>query len=333
MSNKKFVRRLIGLAAGIMLCIPASAQEDLTLCFEGWKQYQAGKYTESLALYESCLAAGRLTTISTANTYRNMGMAFNAIKEHSRAIQHYDKSLALNPPDPWNDHVNRGNAWSSSGDYAKAISDYERALQLRPDLGAVYFNRGIVHERPGNIDKAKADIATGYEKGFRSPQIVERMAYYQLPLQASDKLDPTKPIETTELLSGALMQIATSSNGKATCFEKDLTLADIRPEVQRELSKSGIQKPSLNQAANAFYTLNPCPFSASGKALRVASQNDVEGIWLNPESSQKYRYSPQSPAWQQFRALPVKCESVGFYPNGEMRTARLAGTQVTCQFR
>jgi hypothetical protein len=112
-----------------------------------------------------------------------------------------------------------------------------------------------------------------------------------------------------------------------------LTLADFRPEVQRELSKSGIQKPTLNQVANAFYTLYPCPFSAVVKPLRVASQNDVEGVWLNPETAQKYRFSPQSPAWQQFRALPINCEGVGFYPNGEMRVARLVGTQVTCQFR
>ena len=215
----------------------------------------------------------------------------------------------------------------------KALADYETALQVKPNFNNAYFNRGIVYEQLGKTEKAKADILLAYENGLRAPQIIERMAYYQLPTSSAEKLDPNKPIESTELLSGVLLQLVSTARGKFTCFEKDLTLADVRPAVQSELRRSGVPAPTANQVAKAFYTMYPCPFSPNRPQLQTATQKDLEGVWLYPESSQKYRFPPQSPAWQQARLLPIKCEGIGFYPEGEMRTTRIAGTQAPCTFK
>lgn len=326
-------RLAVMASVGLLVSTTAQSQENISLCVQGWNSYQRGLYDQAISLYEDCIKTGNLSLASTAKTYRNIGMAHNAKKDRTRAIASYNRALELNPSDPWSDYVNRGNAWSAAGEYNKALDDYETALKLKPEFDHAYFNRGIVFERLGNIEKAKADILVAYEKGLRTPQIIERMTYYQLPTKSAEKLDPNKPIESTESLSGVLMQLATTANGKATCFEKNLTLADIRPAVQDELRRNGIQSPNLNQVATAFYTLYPCPFSPNRVELRSATQKDVEGVWLNPESSQKYRFPPQSLAWQQNRLLPIKCEAVGFYPDGEMRVTRIAGLQAVCGFK
>jgi tetratricopeptide (TPR) repeat protein len=329
---KKYRLTLIALI-GFIISMTAQSQESTGLCSQGWSSYQSGQYDQALSLYDNCMKTGNLSQGNLARTYRNIGIAYNAKKDTARAIASYNQALALNPLDPWNDHVNRGNAWSAAGDYDKALADYETALQVKPNFNNAYFNRGIVYERLGKTEKAKADISLAYENGLRTQQIIERMAYYQLPTSSAEKLDPNKPIESTEILSGVLLQLVTTANGKITCFEKDLTLADVRPAVQSELRRSGVPAPTANQVARVFYTMYPCPFSPNRPQLQTAIQKDLEGAWLYPESSQKYRFPPQSPAWQQARALPIKCEGLGFYTEGEMRTTRIAGTQAACTFR
>ena len=160
--------------------MPSFAQEDLTLCMSGLKNQQAGQYDQATLDLENCVKTGNLSQGNLARTYRILGQNHNSKKDYVRAIGMYNQALALNPNDPWNDYVNRGNALSGSGDFQKAIADYDEALKLSPNLGAAYFNRGIVYEKLGQIDKAKADISLGYQKGFRSPQIAERMSYYKL---------------------------------------------------------------------------------------------------------------------------------------------------------
>lgn len=332
MKIKNYRLTLIALM-GFVISMTAQSQENTSSCDQGWSSYQSGQYDQALSLYESCMKTGNLSQVSLAKTYRYIGMVYNAKKDAARAITSYNQALALNPIDSWNDYVNRGNAWSAAGDYEKALADYEAALQVKPNYNNALFNRGIVYERLGKKDKAKADISLAYEYGLRTPQILERMAYYQLPTSDGEKFDPNKPIESTELLSGVLHQLATTANGKYTCFEKDFTLADLRPAVQNELRRSGIPAPTANQVAKVFYTMYPCPFSPYRPQLQTATTKDLEGAWLNPESSQKFRFPPQSPAWQQSRVLPIKCEGIGFYSEGEMRTTRIAGTQAACTFK
>jgi len=83
--------------------------------------------------------------------------------------------------------------------------------------------------------------------------------------------------------------------------------------------------------ATAMWTLYPCPFSPFRPELRLATQTDVEGVWLFPESSQKLRFPPRSGRQSPAGPVPVKCDAVGYYANGELRHAVIAG-KVACPF-
>lgn len=334
MLHRHWVRNGVLAAITLLASLLAWGQEDLSLCRQGWSSYSAGKYDEAIGLYAQCMQAGKLTLENMAKSHRNLGMAYNAKKDNARAIDAYNQSLALKPEDFWFDYVNRGNAWSDLKDYDKALADYEAALKAKPDLGSAYYNRGIVYEKLGKVEQAKADIALAYAKGYRVPALLERMAHYQLPVEGSVTLDRNKPIESNELLSGLLLQIVNESSGKFSCFEKNLTLADVRPAVQEALRLQGIAAPTANQATVAFYTLYPCPFSPVRPELRAATQKDLEGVWLVPESSYKYRHPPQSAQWKQEPPQSLKmCDGVGFYAGEEMRVIRKGGAAGSCPFK
>lgn len=334
MTNRQWVRRAAAAMLGLSISWAAWGQEDISLCQQGWASYTAGKYDEALALYGQCMQTGKLTPATQARSYRNMGMAYNAKKDGARAVEAYNKALALKPDDIWFDYVNRGNAWSDQKEYDKALTDYEAALQAKPDLGAAIFNRGIVQERLGKSDLAKADFALAYAKGYRAPALTERMTHYQLPSESSVALDRNKPIPSTDLLNGLLLQTVRESNGKHSCFEKQLSLDEVRPRLLDSLSRQGIAASTPNQLVWAFYTLYPCPFSPYRAELRPAAQKDLEGAWLMPESSYRYRFAPQSPDWKQDSLPNTKsCEGIGFYPGEEMRVFRRSSATEACPFR
>ena len=333
MQHQSWIRNGLLAALGLLLSLAAFGQEDTSLCRQGWSSYSAGKYEEALKQYEACVQNGKLTPANLARSFRNMGMAYNAKKDSAQAVDFYNKALALKPDDFWFDYVNRGNAWSDLKEYDKALADYETALKAKPDLGSAYYNRGIVYEKLGKVDAAKADIALAYAKGYRAPALTERLAHYQLPMEGSVSIARNKPIESNEVLAGVLLQVVQESNGKHSCFETQLSLADVRPAVQEFLRRQGVTAPTADEATLAFYTLYPCPFSPIRTELRAATQKDLEGVWLMPESSYKYRYPPQSAAWKSEPPPPMKmCDGVGFYAGEELRVMRKGGAAGSCPF-
>ncbi len=313
---------------------PTYAQENMSLCMSGVRNQQSGLYEQAISDLDSCIKTGNLSQANLARTYRILGINYNAKKDHGKAIEFYNKALALNPSDPWNDYVNRGNAYSGLGDLQKAMSDYEAALKLDPNLGAAYFNRGIVHEKMRNIEQAKADILLGYQKGYRSPQVSERMSYYNLLTGATTAFEVTKPLLSSEQYNQVLSHIAQQANMKATCFERDESLMSIRLSVDKELLKMRVTGlPTPNQIALAFYTQFPCPLSPYRPELKPATQKEIEGAWIYPEVTQKFRFPPQSNDRARSVALPNKCDGILYLPNGDLRNMQIAGSRAECNIR
>jgi tetratricopeptide (TPR) repeat protein len=337
MRTQKIYRLIFATFAALVFALPSFAQENMTLCMSGVKNQQAGQYDQAIADLENCIKTGNLSQVNLARTYRILGQNLNSKKEHARAIGMYNQALALSPNDPWNDYVNRGNAWSASGDFQRAIADYEEALKLSPNLGAANFNRGIVYEKLGQIDKAKADISLGYQKGFRSPQIAERMTYYKLGASSAEN-SATSAAGNSSAATGQFDQylavLFQQLNRKYTCFEAPINQNQLSTAVRAELLKTGIGSNATdNQVGIAFVTLYPCPFSPYRTELKAATQQQLEGVWLYPETSQKMRFPPLSSMWEQEKNLNSKCDGIGFYAGGEMRTARIFGAQMSCSIK
>jgi TPR repeat len=324
MRTQKIYKLIVATFAALVFALPSFAQENMTLCMIGVQNQQAGQYDQAIADLENCIKTGNLSQANLARTYRILGQNLNS-------------KLALNPNDPWNDYVNRGNAWSASGDFQKAVADYDEALKLSPNLGAANFNRGIVYEKLGQIDKAKADISMGYQKGFRSPQIAERMAYYKLGSPSTES-SATSAAGNSSAATGQFDQylavLFQQLNRKYSCFEAPVNQNQLSATVRAELLKTGVGSNATdNQVGIAFVTLYPCPFSPYRVELKPAKQQEIEGVWVYPETSQKMRFPPLSPRWDEERALNSKCDGVGFYADGEMRTTRVFGAKVVCIFK
>ncbi len=112
--------------------------------------------------------------------------------------------------------------------------------------------------------------------------------------------------------------------GKTLCPSPSSSIDSISSSILKELGNDAYRKdPKV--IATTIWTLYPCPFSPFRPELKPASQKDIEGVWLFPESSQKLRFAPESNQKSPLDPLPVKCDAIGFYPGGELRTALMGG--------
>jgi hypothetical protein len=120
--------------------------------------------------------------------------------------------------------------------------------------------------------------------------------------------------------------------GKTLCTGNSM-LPSVRAGVVEELkTMTSGGTATIQMAGVALWIRYPCPFAPFRPELRPASKQDIEGVWLFPESSQKLRFGPRSDRQLLNGRLPVKCDAVGYYPGGELRHGVIAG-QVACPFR
>ena len=61
--------------------------------------------------------------------------------DDDQAIINFDKAIELKSDYVYS-YQDRGNAYLRQKNYAGAITDYTKAIALKPDLGAIFCNRG-----------------------------------------------------------------------------------------------------------------------------------------------------------------------------------------------
>lgn len=141
----------------------------------------------------------------------------------------------------------------------------------------------------------------------------------------------TSKFASADIIGSVILQTFQKHNSSFVCLTSPSSIAEIRVKVEDQLEKMGANTQSPNDVAKAIYMAFPCPFSPNRAELKEATKNDIEGVWLFPESSQKLKYGPKSPLWSKHASLPVKCESVAYYPGGEVRHAQIVG-KTDCPF-
>lgn len=135
-----------------------------------------------------------------------------------------------------------------------------------------------------------------------------------------------------DVIGAVIVQLFQTNNGKFLCLNSASSLPEIRKTVEAQLQNMG-KWPTLDQndVAKAIYKSFPCPFSPYRNELRLATENDIEGVWLYPEESQKFRFGPKSAMWAKHSSIPIRCESVAYYAGGEARNAQMVG-RMACPF-
>jgi len=117
-------------------------------------------------------------------------------------------------------------------------------------------------------------------------------------------------------LGNFIMDMFKRNQGDTLCTEGPAELPQIRATLAEHFK--GIdsrQHLPAKEVAIALWTRYPCPFSPYRPELRPAKAKDIEGVWLFPESSQKYRFGPRSGRRPPPGSPPVRCDAVGYYAN------------------
>lgn len=108
--------------------------------------------------------------------YHNRGLVYLTTHHLDRALQDYNRYLALRGPyDAGGSEVdiplsnvlgNRGLIFAQWGQYGQALLDYDAAIKLNPDNANHYLNRAVTYYQLGRKDEAKRDIQTTERMGF-----------------------------------------------------------------------------------------------------------------------------------------------------------------------
>jgi tetratricopeptide (TPR) repeat protein len=107
------------------------------------------------------------------NSSLNLGILYNELNEHSKAVYFGTKAIEIEPNAP-DAYYNRGCAFHKSKKYQEAIMDFSKAINLDKQTHvAAYFSRGVTKGELGDHQGAIAD----YNKALElNPHFVE--AYY-----------------------------------------------------------------------------------------------------------------------------------------------------------
>jgi tetratricopeptide (TPR) repeat protein len=95
-------------------------------------------------------------TKDNAVAYNNLGITLFAEGKIKEAIDHYNKTIRLQP-DYSEAYNNWGIAYAKSGKYQPAIKDFNEAISLQTDYASAYHNRGLAYFVQGNNELGCSD--------------------------------------------------------------------------------------------------------------------------------------------------------------------------------
>jgi tetratricopeptide (TPR) repeat protein len=112
-----------------------------------------GEAGEALRLIGAAMASNA----PTPRMLFDLGLAFNALGRHQKALDSFDLAIQLQP-DFSEAHGNRGAMLAALGRYNDAIESYRNALAIKPDFADAYCNLGSALTQLRNYDEALASL-------------------------------------------------------------------------------------------------------------------------------------------------------------------------------
>lgn len=110
-----------------------------------------GMLYEAIKLFES---AGQ---DQDSTKHYNIGNAYDALQEYTKAIKHFDIALADNPPNDLASQIwkNKGTAFYHLNNFETEILCYQKSIELEPRRWQAYSSWGATELRRGNFAEAK----------------------------------------------------------------------------------------------------------------------------------------------------------------------------------
>jgi tetratricopeptide (TPR) repeat protein len=147
--------------AGLMLAAAPAAAQDTEVC--------RGHSDKAVAACTRVIVARNSTREQVGDAYINRGQHYYEQKDYDKAIEDFNRAIPLKPKWLAMAYGNRGNVYYAKGEDDKAIDSYDKAIQLEPKYTAAFTARGLLYEKAGAIERAKAD----YESSLATNSIFE----------------------------------------------------------------------------------------------------------------------------------------------------------------
>src|SRR3989338_4019577 len=88
-----------------------------------------------------------------ARGHNNLGNAYNNKGQYDRAIENFNKALALDP-NYTHAYYNLGAAYGNKGQHDMVIESFNKAIALNPNDALAYYNLGTAYNNKGQHDRA-----------------------------------------------------------------------------------------------------------------------------------------------------------------------------------
>jgi tetratricopeptide (TPR) repeat protein len=151
---------LIMLAGSMWAASPAAAQ-DTEIC--------RGHTDKALAACTRVIVGRNSSREQVGDAYINRGQHHYEQKDYDKAIADFNRAIPLKPRWLAMAYGNRGNAYYAKGEDDKAIDSYDKAIELEPKYTAAFTARGLLYEKAGAVERARAD----YESSLATNSIFE----------------------------------------------------------------------------------------------------------------------------------------------------------------
>ncbi len=243
---------------------------SLPLIWLTWNQAQT--YQDPVHFYEHLLTQNPKAWMA----YNNLGNHYLKHNQNHKAYQIFDDELQARPSAEA--YMNRGISSYRQKRYEKAIDDFNKALALEPDFAEVYNNRAIAYQFMEKYDKALADVDQAlqlnpeYAGAYITKGLVYRkQAQIDLALQAYNRAIEIDPQEPEAYNNRGIIH---HSNQRYSQAVEDYSMAlQLRPYNARYFTNRGLSLLKLQKTHQALADLqNACQLGSCELWNKVQQQ-------------------------------------------------------------
>ncbi|MEM7308820.1 MAG: hypothetical protein AAF682_19210 [Planctomycetota bacterium] len=157
MTNRVAIGLVLALGLAACRSAPESPPPTDTRLQRGIDAIEGGRASEGIELLEGALTGGALTDAERLTAHRFAGHAWTLERDPERALEHYERGIALDPVDPWLRYAT-GVALREVGANERAEASFSSAIELDPShLKALQFRAELRMAR-SDYEAAKADL-------------------------------------------------------------------------------------------------------------------------------------------------------------------------------
>jgi tetratricopeptide (TPR) repeat protein len=236
--------------------VAANLSSPLDLSVAAREALQAGDVATAIAGYSEAIESQQLTPEQLANALINRGYAYQAVKEHDRAIDDYTAALRI---DAMSGKLratalyNRGLSQQKLKHAVLAIEDFTSALFLQPEFAHAYYLRGTLLRDNGQYLFALNDFEKALRFKHPQPHLVyyaEALAYealrrpqdMQSALNRALAFNPAFEPARTKLVSlGVVPAVSTTAQPDAELVTASVTSPELI--VRKEMLPDAVKPP------------------------------------------------------------------------------------------